>query len=198
MAIRHGILALLQDKSRYGYELRAEFESRTGTVWPLNIGQIYSTLDRLERDGLVNKDGADGEGHVIYSLSQAGRDELEQWFGSAVGRDAPPRNELAIKLSLAATLPGADLPAIIQDQRAASFRKLQELHQLRKDSSSGSRSMDTARLLVLDSLVFQLEAELRWLDLCEARLVHTGQIAAVVPGSGSGGAAPGTGADASG
>jgi DNA-binding PadR family transcriptional regulator len=186
MAIRHGILALLQDKSRYGYELRAEFEARTGTVWPLNIGQVYSTLDRLERDGLVNKDGSDGEGHVIYSLSPAGRDELELWFGTAVGRDSPPRNELAIKLSLAATLPGADLPAIIQEQRAASFRKLQELHQLRKDPSAGARSMDTARLLVLDSLVFQLEAELRWLDLCEARLVHTGQIAAVVPGNGSG------------
>ena len=186
MAIRHGILALLQDKSRYGYELRAEFESRTGTVWPLNIGQVYSTLDRLERDGLVNRDGSDGEGHVIYSLSEAGREELELWFGAAVGRDTPPRNELAIKLALAATLPGTDLPAIIQDQRAASFRKLQELHQLRKEPSPGPRSTDTARLLVLDSLVFQLEAELRWLELCEARLVHTGQIPAVVPGNGNG------------
>ncbi len=181
MAIRHGILALLQDKARYGYDLRAEFEARTGAVWPLNIGQVYSTLDRLERDGMVTREGADGEGHVIYSLSPAGRDELGQWLSTAVGREAPPRNELAIKLSLAATLPEADLPAIIQEQRAASLAKLQELSQLRKDASGTSRAADTARLMVLDSLVFQLEAEVRWLDLCEARLVHTGQIAPVLP-----------------
>ncbi|WP_115789569.1 PadR family transcriptional regulator [Arthrobacter silvisoli] len=184
MAIRYGILALLQDKARYGYDLRAEFEARTGAVWPLNIGQVYSTLDRLERDGLVTRDGADGEGHVIYSLSPAGADELGQWLSTAVGRDAPPRNELAIKLSLAATMPGSDLPAIIQEQRAASLARLQELSQQRKDASGAPRAADTARLMVLDSLVFQLEAELRWLDLCEARLVHNGQIVPAPPGVG--------------
>ncbi|NYD78750.1 PadR family transcriptional regulator [Arthrobacter cupressi] len=181
MAIRHGILALLQDKARYGYELRAEFEARTGGVWPLNIGQVYSTLDRLERDGLVVREGSDGEGHVVYSLSPAGRDDVEQWFSTAANRSSTPRNELAIKLSLAATLPGSELPTIIQEQRDASLAKLQELNQLRKDVPAGPRAEDIARIMVLDSLVFQLEAELRWLDLCEARLVHTGQIAAVLP-----------------
>jgi len=181
MAIRYGILALLQDRARYGYDLRAEFEARTGAVWPLNIGQVYSTLDRLERDGLVTREGDDGEGHVIYSLSAAGRDELDQWLSTAVGRDALPRNELAIKLSLAVTLPGSDLPAIIQEQRGASLAKLQELSQQRKDAAGTPQAADTARVMVLDSLVFQLEAELRWLDLCEARLVHSGQIAAGLP-----------------
>lgn len=179
MAIRHGILALLQEKSRYGYELRAEFEARTGAAWPLNIGQVYSTLDRLERDGLVTREGDDGEGHVIYSLTPAGHDELGQWLSTAVARDVPPRNELAIKLSLAATMPGADLPLLIQEQRGATLARLQDVSQQRKDASTGPRAADTARAMVLDSLVFQLEAELRWLDLCEARLVHTGQIAAV-------------------
>jgi DNA-binding PadR family transcriptional regulator len=181
MAIRQGILALLRDKARYGYELRAEFEARTGRIWPLNIGQVYSTLDRLERDGLVVREGADGEGHVIYSLSPAGRDEAEQWLSTALDRGAPPRNELAIKLSLAASLPGTDLPAMIRDQRDTSLARLQELSQLRKDASGHPGGGDTARLMVLDSLVFQLEAELRWLDLCEARLVHSGQIAGTLP-----------------
>jgi hypothetical protein len=53
MSIRHGLLALLESGSRYGYELRASFESSTGATWPLNIGQVYTTLSRLERDGLV-------------------------------------------------------------------------------------------------------------------------------------------------
>ena len=73
MSIRHSLLALLQDRPRYGYQLRTEFEDRTGSSWPLNIGQVYTTLDRLERDGLVRNDGGDGEGHVIYSITDAGR-----------------------------------------------------------------------------------------------------------------------------
>ena len=73
MSIRHSLLALLQDQPRYGYQLRVEFENRTGSTWPLNIGQVYTTLDRLERDGLVSKDGGDGEGHVVYSITAAGK-----------------------------------------------------------------------------------------------------------------------------
>ena len=101
MSIRHSLLALLQDRPRYGYQLRVEFEDRTGSSWPLNIGQVYTTLDRLERDGLVRNDGGDGEGHVIYSITAAGRAEVRDWFAAPVPRSNPPRNELAIKLALA-------------------------------------------------------------------------------------------------
>ena len=96
MSIRHSLLALLQDKSRYGYQLRVEFEDRTGSAWPLNIGQVYTTLDRLERDGLVRNDGGDGEGHVIYSITDAGRSEVVD--GSRLRWAA-------------ATLPGTNLPS---------------------------------------------------------------------------------------
>ena len=105
MSIRHSLLALLQDRPRYGYQLRTEFEDRTGSSWPLNIGQVYTTLDRLERDGLVRKDGADGEGHIIYSITPEGRAEVHNWFTSPVPRASPPRNELAIKLALADNFP---------------------------------------------------------------------------------------------
>lgn len=172
MSIRHSLLALLQDRPRYGYQLRGEFEEVTGSSWPLNIGQVYTTLDRLERDGLVRKDGGDGEGHVIYSITEAGRAEVDGWFASPVGRSNPPRNELAIKLALGVTIPGVDVGAIIQNQRLASLRALQEHTRTRREMATQQRPADIARLLVLDSLVFQAEAEVRWLDLCEARLMQ--------------------------
>lgn len=172
MSIRHSLLALLQDRPRYGYQLRIEFEDRTGSSWPLNIGQVYTTLDRLERDGLVRKEGSDGEGHVIYSITPSGQAEVRGWFTSPVARTNPPRNELAIKLAMALTLPGIDVGAIIQAQRAVSLRALQDYTKSRRDTAAQQRPADTARLLVLDSLIFQTEAEVRWLDLCEARLMQ--------------------------
>jgi DNA-binding PadR family transcriptional regulator len=175
MSIRHSLLALLQDQPRYGYQLRVEFEDRTGSTWPLNIGQVYTTLDRLERDGLVSNDGGDGEGHVVYSITEAGRAEVQGWFATPVERSNPPRNELAIKLALAVTLPGVDVAAIIQAQRAASMRALQDYTKSRRDTAANQRAADTAWLLVLDSLIFQTEAEIRWLDLCEARMVQLAQ-----------------------
>jgi DNA-binding PadR family transcriptional regulator len=175
MSIRHSLLALLQDQPRYGYQLRVEFEDRTGSTWPLNIGQVYTTLDRLERDGLVSNDGGDGEGHVVYSITDAGRAEVQGWFTTPVERSNPPRNELAIKLALAVTLPGVDVAAIIQAQRAASMRALQDYTKSRRDTAANQRAADTAWLLVLDSLIFQTEAEIRWLDLCEARMVQLAQ-----------------------
>lgn len=173
MSIRHSLLALLQDRPRYGYQLRTEFEERTGSSWPVNIGQVYTTLDRLARDGLIRNEGGDGEGHVIYSITQTGLAEVRGWFASAVGRANPPRNELAIKLALGLTLPGVDVGAIIQAQRLVSVKALQEYTRARRDMAAQQRPADTARLLVLDSLVFQAEAEVRWLDLCEARLMQS-------------------------
>ncbi|WP_087873722.1 PadR family transcriptional regulator [Arthrobacter globiformis] len=175
MSIRHSLLALLQDQPRYGYQLRVEFEDRTGSTWPLNIGQVYTTLDRLERDGLVSNDGGDGEGHVVYSITEAGKAEVQGWFEAPVERSNPPRNELAIKLALAVTLPGVDVAAIIQAQRGASMRALQDYTKSRRDTAANQRAADTAWLLVLDSLVFQTEAEIRWLDLCEARMLQLAQ-----------------------
>ena len=101
MSIRQSLLALLQDRPRYGYQLRVEFEDRTGATWPLNIGQVYTTLDRLERDGLVSKDGGDGEGHVTTASPPPAGPRSGLVCRAGV-RANPPRNELAIKLALAA------------------------------------------------------------------------------------------------
>lgn len=169
MSVKHGLLALLCEGPRYGYELKAAFEARTGEAWPLNVGQVYMTLGRLERDGQVERDSEDAEGHVHYRLTGAGRREVQAWWDGAVEREAPPRDELAIKLALALTVPGVDALAVLQHQRTATVRALQA-HTRRRRSLGDAAP---AAVLVLDALVFAAEAEVRWLDHCEARLRRT-------------------------
>ena len=165
MSVRQSLLALLDLEPMYGYQLRTEFEARTGSTWPLNIGQVYTTLGRLERDGLVVSQGADEQGHTYYGITDVGRAEVRQWFVTPVGRGTPPRDELAIKLALAVTVPGIDVAAVVQTQRTATVRALQDYTRLKRQAGD-----DLAWSLVVDSLIFSAEAEVRWLDHCEARL----------------------------
>lgn len=177
MSIRHSLLALLKEGPRYGYQLRSEFEARTGATWPLNVGQVYSTLGRLERDGLVepvrDADAAapEGDRQVFYRVTEAGRSEVASWFRRPVGRSAPQRDELAIKLALAVTVPGVDIAHVIQTQRNSTLRVLQEYTRL-KSRTNPADADELAWLLVLDSLIFTAEAEVRWLDHCETRLTR--------------------------
>ena len=170
MSVKQALLALLEEGPRYGYQLRAQFEQRTGSAWPLNVGQVYTTLTRLERDGLVEGTGSDGEGHVVYRITEAGRGEVAAWFTTPVARTQPPRDELAIKLALAVTVPGVDVGLVIQQQRSATMAALQDYTRLKRRGADGQQPEDLAWSLVLDSLVFAAEAEVRWLDHCEARL----------------------------
>ncbi|RKR74531.1 PadR family transcriptional regulator [Frondihabitans australicus] len=178
MSIRQSFLAILDQGPCYGYQLRAEFEGRTGATWPLNIGQIYTTLDRLERDGLVERDDASsGEGeHIYYRITAKGHDEVAAWLGSPVPRTtAAPRDELAMKLAIAVTLPGVDIVALIQTQRAATFKVLQELTRSKNATGPATSADDLAWQLVVDSLLFQAEAEIRWLDHSETTLVRAAE-----------------------
>jgi DNA-binding PadR family transcriptional regulator len=168
MAIKNGLLALLERGPMYGYQLRSEFEASTGATWPLNIGQVYGTLSRLERDRLVEAVGdADAEGRVTYRITAAGRASLDSWFSSPVTYARRGRDELAIKLAMALTTPGVDAHRVIQTQRTATLRSLQDLTRLKAGSDPAS---DAAWLLVLESMIFQAEAEVRWLDHCELRV----------------------------
>ncbi|WP_371479652.1 PadR family transcriptional regulator [Kitasatospora sp. NBC_00315] len=191
MSIRHGLLALLDQGPRYGYQLRTEFEARTGATWPLNVGQVYTTLGRLERDGLVVPAGEDDEGHQFYAVTDEGRAELRSWFDTPVPRTNPPRDELAIKLAMAVTVPGVDVPAVVQGQRRHSIKALQDYTRLKGRALAGesapgagaaqSPGADLAWLLVLDQLIFQTEAEIRWLDHCETRLTQHAEANAARP-----------------
>jgi len=169
MSVKLGLLALLDEQPMYGYQLHSTFKERTGDTWPLNIGQIYTTLSRLERDGLVDAAGDDGDGHQIYALTEDGRAELHRWFATPVARADRPRDELAIKLAVALTVSDVDVREVLQTQRTATLRDLQDLTRQKRLLTDG----DLAYALALDSLIFQAEAEARWLDSCEERLLNT-------------------------
>ncbi|MER6212693.1 PadR family transcriptional regulator [Streptomyces sp. NPDC001272] len=194
MSIRHGLLALLERGPRYGSQLRTEFESRTGSTWPLNVGQVYTTLARLERDGLVAPDGEDAAGHTLYAITDTGRTELRDWYERPVDRTNPPRDELAIKLAMAVGAPGVDIRAVIQAQRHATLRAMQDYTRLKGraltaiESGRANERDDLAWLLVLEQLIFQTEAEARWLDHSEARLVRLAALGTPAPSA----PAPGT------
>lgn len=177
MSVRQSLLAILDQGPCYGYQLRAEFDRRTGSTWPLNVGQIYNTLERLERDGLVAKGEVDAQGHIYYEITAAGSVAVRDWLDSPVERAGATRDELPVKLALAATLPGVDVAAVVQTQRRASLAHLQELRRAQRASERDAErdepnAEDLAWLLVSDALIYQAEAEVRWLDHVEERLAQ--------------------------
>lgn len=189
MSVRYGLLTLLDREPMYGYQLRQEFEASTGSTWPLNVGQVYTTLSRLERDGFVASGGEGGaaagsdqggtgesEGQRVYTITDTGRAEVRAWFATPVRAASPPRDELAIKLALAVRTPGVDVRAVIQTQRAATIRALQEYTRAREAAAE-----DLSWLLVADSLIFAAEAEIRWLDHSETRLARHPRDSGVSP-----------------
>ena len=172
MSVRQSLLAILDQGPCYGYQLRAEFDRRTGSIWPLNVGQIYTTLDRLERDGLVMKGSTDDQGHVYYSITPAGSAEVASWLNSPVMRGQGTRDELAIKLALAATLPGVDVAAVIRTERTASLAQLTRLNRAKYAGADPAGPEELAWALIVDSMIFATEAEQRWLDHAEKRLAE--------------------------
>jgi DNA-binding PadR family transcriptional regulator len=168
MSVRYGLLALLAEAPTHGYSLKTAFERRTGGSWLLNIGQVYTTIQRLERDGLVESLGGDaGEDRREYRITAAGRRQLEEWFDTPVVADAPARDELTIKVLLAVAAGDIDVTALLQRQRRASIEQLQA-YTRRKAQADPER--DVAFLILLDALIFRTEAEIRWLDAADARI----------------------------
>ena len=151
----------------HGYQLRQEFEASTGSTWPLNVGQVYTTLARLERDELIEATEDGDESQRVYAITAAGRAEVRAWFTTPVSHSSPPRDELAIKLALAVHVSDVDVRAVIQAQRTATVRALQDYTRAREAAKD-----DLSWLLVADSLIFAAEAEVRWLDHCETRLAR--------------------------
>jgi DNA-binding PadR family transcriptional regulator len=118
MSVPHALLALLSEGPKYGLQLREEFEARTGEVWPLNVGQVYATLQRLERDGLVESDGTSDEGpQKGYQITPEGGQELARWLRTPPDLSSPPRDELVMKVLVALHVPSADVHAMIQAHR---------------------------------------------------------------------------------
>jgi DNA-binding PadR family transcriptional regulator len=175
MSIRYGLLSLLREGPMYGYQLRAGFEGVTGGMWPLNIGQVYSTLGRLARDGLVEARAPGPNGQQPFALTDAGQREVEEWFRQPQPASERPRDELSIKIALAMTTPGIDARVVIQLQRTATMRDLQEHTRLLAHDDA-----DVAWQVVLERLIAELDAQLRWLDRCDD-LLSAGPVRRTAP-----------------
>jgi DNA-binding PadR family transcriptional regulator len=167
MSVRHALLALLSEGPKYGLKLREEFEERTGEVWPLNVGQVYTTLQRLERDGLVeSEDGAQDSPQKGFRITAAGQEELAAWLRTPPDLSSPPRDELVMKVQVAARLPGADVREVIQAHRRYLIRLMQEWTRIKEDEADS----DLALALAVDAELFRLDSVIRWLDAADARI----------------------------
>ena len=164
--VKYGLLGLLAKEPKHGYELKAEFEELLGGSWPLNIGQVYTTLARCDRDSLVESEVVEQDAlpdRRVYSITQAGRDELERFLDEPGEPPMRLRDEVFLKILLAARLKGADPGRLIARQRQRHLQSLSELAALRGQLAPAAE-------LVVEGAMLHVEADLRWLDLCEDRL----------------------------
>ena len=167
MSVRHAMLALLSEGPKYGLQLREEFEARTGEIWPLNVGQVYTTLQRLERDGLVESDGTGGEGpQKGFRITAEGEQELARWLNTPPDLSSPPRDELVMKVLVALRVPSADVYAVIQAHRRYLVELMQQWTRIREDDPESDLNMT----LAVDAELFRLDSVVRWLDAAEARV----------------------------
>ena len=166
MSVRHALLALLSEGPKYGLQLREEFEARTGEVWPLNVGQVYTTLQRLERDGLVESDGVDEGPQKAFRITDDGSAELAEWLRTPPDLSSPPRDELVMKVLMAIRLPGTDVREVIQAHRRYLVQLMQEWTRLKEYAAD--RDLEFA--LVVDAELFRLDSVVRWLDAADGRI----------------------------
>ncbi len=167
MSVRHALLALLSEEPKYGLQLRQEFEADTGEVWPLNVGQVYTTLQRLERDGLVESDEADLDGpQKRFRITGSGREELDSWLRMPPDLSSPPRDELVIKVLVALRVPGVEVREVMQVHRRYLVELMQQWTHLKEDLAD----RDFGFALVVDAELFRLDSVIRWLDAADGRL----------------------------
>jgi DNA-binding PadR family transcriptional regulator len=171
VSVRHALLALLSQGPKYGLQLRQEFEAGTGEVWPLNVGQVYTTLARLERDGFVASEDEDDEGpQKRFRITTEGQAELDTWLRTPPDLSSPPRDELVIKILVALRVPGVQVHDVIQSHRRYLVQLMQQWTRLKEDLAD----RDLGFALVVDAELFRLDSVIRWLDAADGRLRRAG------------------------
>jgi DNA-binding PadR family transcriptional regulator len=168
MSVRHALLALLSESPKYGLQMRQEFQESTGEVWPLNIGQVYTTLQRLERDELIESDdsGEEAGPQKMFRITEAGRMELDMWLSTPSDMTEPPRDELVIKVLAALRVPGVSVHDVIQVHRRYLIELMQQWTRLKEDEAD----FDLTFALVVDAELYRLDSVVRWLDTADGRL----------------------------
>jgi DNA-binding PadR family transcriptional regulator len=171
MSVRHALLAFLSEGPKYGLQLRQEFEESTGEVWPLNVGQVYTTLQRLERDELIESDdrGEEAGPQKVFHITEAGRTELDTWLSTPPDMTEPPRDELVIKVLAALRVPGVSVHDVIQVHRRYVVELMQQWTRLKEDEAD----YDLTFALVVDAELLRLDSVVRWLDAADGRLKRT-------------------------
>lgn len=165
--LKFALLGLLAKEPRHGYELKTLFEEILGGAWPLNEGQVYTTLARLERDGLVDCEVV--QQHLlrdrkVYRLTALGWEALAEWLAEPVTGEVRIKDEFFVKVLIHSLVDSGDPLALIWSQREEYLRALAELNDLR----SGDQT--AATMLLLEGAALHVEADLRWLDICESRI----------------------------
>jgi DNA-binding PadR family transcriptional regulator len=176
MSVRHAILGLLVDGPLHGYEIRSLYEKELVPSSRLNIGQVYTTLERLVRDGLVKPARvaqADRADKKLYELTAGGRRIVEDWLRTPTTPDPDLRNEAFLKLMLARRLKGIDALDVLRVERRAGFERLHELTQARAGAARAGSELEAA--LLLDLGVLRLEAFMKWLERCEETIRQEGR-----------------------
>ncbi|GGL18791.1 PadR family transcriptional regulator [Sphaerisporangium melleum] len=165
MSLGQTFLGLLESGPRHGYDLKRTYDDRFGNARPLHYGQVYATLSRLLKDGLVELDGVEpGEGpeRKRYAITSAGVTDVGRWLGTPEKPEPYLQNTLYTKIVLA-VLTGRPAADLLDVQRAEHLRLMRELTRRKAEG-------DLAEQLICDHALFHLEADLRWLELTSARL----------------------------
>jgi len=171
MSVRNALLGLLEQRPRHGYELHDAFEAVVGGEenWDVKPAQVYATLARLEKSGLIAEEALAQDGGPekrINAVTPAGREALRRWLFEPV-KTEHQRDEFFLKLMLSVATGQADPYRVIYVQRASLY---QEMHALTERRTEADPRRDLAHILLLDQAIMHLEADLRWLDMVEARL----------------------------
>ena len=165
MSVAATLLGLLEAEPRHGYDLKQRYDRLFGHRRPLKFGQVYATLSRLTRDGLLRMEGVErGEGpdRKRYGITDEGVEDLDRWLREALTPSAALHDELFTKVVLAVTS-GRDAEELLDIQRAAHLQRMREL-------THSKRQAPLLDVVAADRDLFHLEAGLRWIDLTNARL----------------------------
>jgi len=164
MSLKFGILGLLAEQPLHGYDVKNRFESLLGGSWDVNIGQVYTTLQRLERDGLIEADGERGDRRKLaYRLTPAGRQSLDDWLTQPESEPQQLREEIYVKLLLSARLADGKLDQLLAAQRRVYLQRLKDLAELEQRARQAGRD---DLVLLFKGALLHTEADLKWTDAC--------------------------------
>ena len=175
MSVRYGVLGLLSGKDMHGYELKSKFDDLTGGFWQLNFGQVYSTLDRLVKDGLVERVGEQIPGppdRKVFRITLRGRRELDDWIQLPVAQPRALRDDLFVRMLFCNRESAEPILRMINRHRDAYQLQMQKLSR-RKAELLNLKKADPLSVteLLVDAALFHCEAELNWLNHIEQKVI---------------------------